>query len=92
MQKTPYVFPVVGGRKIEHMLANIEALSVALTPAHIKQIEDATPFDLGFPHTICGDGTALPFLLTRTTNFDKVPVQQALRPTVAGETKLPSFN
>lgn len=24
MQKTPYVFPIIGGRKTEHLLANIE--------------------------------------------------------------------
>lgn len=49
LQKTPYVFPIVGGRKVEHLLANIEALSVVLAPEHIKQIEDAVPFDVGFP-------------------------------------------
>lgn len=49
LQKTPYVFPIVGGRKVEHLLANIEALSVALADDHIKQIEDAVPFDVGFP-------------------------------------------
>ncbi|PBK99004.1 hypothetical protein ARMGADRAFT_1124135 [Armillaria gallica] len=24
--KTPYVFPIIGGRKVEHLKANIEAL------------------------------------------------------------------
>ncbi|PWY90872.1 hypothetical protein BO70DRAFT_376695 [Aspergillus heteromorphus CBS 117.55] len=33
MQKTPYFFPVVGGgRKVEHLRANVEALSLELTP------------------------------------------------------------
>ena len=50
MQKTAFVFPIIGGRKIEHLLANIEALSVALTDAHLKKIEAAAPFDPGFPH------------------------------------------
>lgn len=49
LQKTPYVFPIVGGRKVEHLHANIEALSVVLTPEHIKQIEGVVPFDVGFP-------------------------------------------
>lgn len=49
LQKTPYVFPIVGGRKVEHLLANIEALSVVLAPEHIKQIEGVVPFDVGFP-------------------------------------------
>ena len=47
MQKTPYVFPVIGGRKIEHLHANIAALSIALTDEHIKRIEAASPFDKG---------------------------------------------
>ncbi len=49
MQKVPYVFPIIGGRKVEHLHANIEALNIALTPEHIKRIEGAVPFDLGFP-------------------------------------------
>ena len=49
MHKTPYVFPIVGGRKIEHLQANIEALSLALTPEEVQEIEDAYPFELGFP-------------------------------------------
>ena len=49
MQKVPYVFPLVGGRKVEHLEANIEALSVALSEEHIKFIESILPFDPGFP-------------------------------------------
>ncbi|KAI0088545.1 aryl-alcohol dehydrogenase [Irpex rosettiformis] len=49
MHKSPYAFPVVGGRKIEHLHANLEALDINLTDEHIKQIEDALPFEIGFP-------------------------------------------
>jgi aryl-alcohol dehydrogenase-like predicted oxidoreductase len=52
LQKTPYVFPIIGGRKVEHMLANIEALSISLTPEQISFIENVIPFNLGFPHAI----------------------------------------
>ncbi len=52
MQKTPYVFPIVGGRKVEHLHGNIEALDITLTEEHVKQIEEAVPFNLGFPYTI----------------------------------------
>ena len=45
MQKAPYVFPLVGGRKIEHLTANIDALKVRLTDEHIKAIEEAKPFE-----------------------------------------------
>ena len=49
MHKAPYVFPVIGGRKVEHLKGNIEALRVELTEEEIKEIEEAVPFDPGFP-------------------------------------------
>lgn len=49
MHKAPYVFPIVGGRKVEHLKGNIEALSVELTEEEIIEIDDAEPFDIGFP-------------------------------------------
>lgn len=52
MHKAPFMFPIVGGRKVEHMLANIEALNISLTPTQIKYIESALPFDLGFPSNL----------------------------------------
>ena len=52
MQKVPYVFPIVGGRKVEHLHANLQALDVALTQAHVKKIEGAVPFDMGFPYSM----------------------------------------
>ena len=50
MQKTPYVFPIIGGRKVEHLMDNIEALDISLTTEQIKCLEEVIPFDLGFPH------------------------------------------
>ena len=49
LQKTPYVFPIIGGRKVEHLHANIEALSIALSPEQIAYLEGILPFDIGFP-------------------------------------------
>ena len=49
MQKVPYVFPIIGGRKVEHLYSNIEALEIVLTEEHIATIESAVPFDHGFP-------------------------------------------
>ncbi|GME23406.1 Aldo/keto reductase [Neofusicoccum parvum] len=51
LQKTPYVFPIVGGRKVEHIKGNIESLSVSLTEEEIQKVEAAYEFDPGFPHT-----------------------------------------
>jgi hypothetical protein len=51
MHKTPYVFPIVGGRKIQHLKSNIEALGLSLTPEEIREIDNAYGFDMGFPHS-----------------------------------------
>jgi aryl-alcohol dehydrogenase-like predicted oxidoreductase len=37
MQKTPYVFPIVGGRKIDHLKGNIEGLSLHLSDEEIME-------------------------------------------------------
>ena len=51
MHKAPDVFPVVEGRKIEHLKENIEALNIHLSDMEIKEIEDASePFKMGFLH------------------------------------------
>ncbi|KAI0066964.1 Aldo/keto reductase [Artomyces pyxidatus] len=80
LHKTPYVFPIVGGRKVEQLRENIVALDIALTPAHIKHIEDATPFDYGFPYSIVGDGTTDGFIAKTVAHFDRVPVPQVITP------------
>ena len=49
MHKTTHVFPIVGGRKVEHLEANIAALDIALSPEQIAYLEAALPFDAGFP-------------------------------------------
>ena len=49
MQKAPYVFPVIGGRKVEHLLANLEALEISLTSEHIAFLDGILPFRKGFP-------------------------------------------
>ncbi len=49
MHKSPYVFPIVGGRKVDHLKGNIAALGLELSAEDIAEIEGATPFDPGFP-------------------------------------------
>ncbi|KAL1954755.1 hypothetical protein VTO42DRAFT_755 [Malbranchea cinnamomea] len=51
MQKAPYVFPIVGARRVEHIKGIIPAVRIALTDDEIKKIESAYFFDPGFPHT-----------------------------------------
>ena len=55
MQKTSHVFPLVGGRKVEHLYENIRALSIQLTDDQVKYIESVKPFDVGFPLDFIGD-------------------------------------
>lgn len=50
LQKQPHVFPCIGGRKVEQLKANIDALNIILTEEHFKEIEGVAPFDVGFPH------------------------------------------
>ena len=47
--KSPYVFPIVGGRKVAHLKGNIEALSIELSDEELDEIDSAAPFDHGFP-------------------------------------------
>ncbi|OSX56768.1 hypothetical protein POSPLADRAFT_1062247 [Postia placenta MAD-698-R-SB12] len=80
MQKTPYVFPIVGGRKVEHLMDNIAALDIALSPAQIAHLEDVLPFDVGFPTSMIGDGPEFIAMYKASGHFDKWPTQQAIRP------------
>jgi aryl-alcohol dehydrogenase-like predicted oxidoreductase len=54
MAKAPYVFPVVGGRKIEHLQDNIRALDIQLTQAQIDFLESVKPLNAGYPTDYIG--------------------------------------
>ena len=43
-----YVFPILGGRKVEHLLANLEALDISISDEQIKCLESIISFDVGF--------------------------------------------
>lgn len=57
--KAKNVFPLIGGRKVEHLKQNIEALSIKLTEKQIEYLESATSFDLGFPYDLIGQDPAV---------------------------------
>lgn len=63
MQKTPFVFPIIGGRKVEHLQQNVEGLKIALSDEQIKEIEETLPFDPGFPNIMIVSG---PFICQRS--------------------------
>ncbi|KAF4307055.1 Aldo/keto reductase [Botryosphaeria dothidea] len=93
IQKTPYVFPIVGGRKVEHIQGSIEALGVTLTDTEIERVESAYDFDPGFPHTFLSGtmfkddakpkgayGPEDVWLTKSSGNYDWVEPPKALRP------------
>jgi diketogulonate reductase-like aldo/keto reductase len=85
MHKTPYVFPIIGQRKVEHLKANIDALSVELSEEELSEIDSAAPFDIGFPMNFIfrdykSTNTAADVFLTQlATHIDALPHQPVVR-------------
>ncbi|KAI1820824.1 aldo/keto reductase [Xylaria intraflava] len=85
MHKTPYVFPIIGGRTVEHLKANVEALKISLSAEDIQEIEGAAPFDYGFPNTMLHGQMAPPhpgsvWLLNMGGTTDYVPESKPITP------------
>lgn len=55
MAKTTNVFPIIGGRKVEYLHENIQALKIRLTPEQIAYLENSSPLDIGFPTNFIGE-------------------------------------
>lgn len=88
MHKTPNVFPIVGQRKIEHLKANIDALSIRLSQEDLEEIDQAVEFDPGFPMSMIFRGSAYTTSLTASdvgltkmsAHIDAPPKQLPVRP------------
>jgi hypothetical protein len=86
MHKAPHVFPVLGGRKIAHLKANIEALSLRLSPQDIEDVEKGYDFDIGFPHDCINMAKTAPqgpqdaTILTSLGYFDYTQGPQPIKP------------
>lgn len=80
LHKSPYVFPICGGRKIEHLKANIEALALELSDDDMNEIEAAVPFDLGFPITLTGTTADEHKLMNTRGNFAYVKSPRPISP------------
>ncbi|KAJ4196221.1 aryl-alcohol dehydrogenase [Fusarium falciforme] len=52
--KANNVFAMVGGRKVEHLKDNIEALSIKLTEEQVEFLESVKTLDIGFPNDFIG--------------------------------------
>jgi len=80
MHKTPYVFPIIGGRKIEHLMDNIKALDISLSDEQIAYIESILPFEIGFPGWFIGDGSKPPPIMANAAVYDRVKPIAPIRP------------
>lgn len=78
MAKQPYIFPIVGIRKVEHLKDNIEGLAIRLTKEEIKEIEEAYEFKPGFPHDFIGQHPSQNWLLQMVGHYDWVEDQKSL--------------
>ncbi|KAL4937481.1 hypothetical protein BDV06DRAFT_232539 [Aspergillus oleicola] len=76
MAKAPNVFPLVGGRKVEYLQDNMQALKLRLTEKQIEFLESQAPFDIGFPGNFIGPDPKVTgkasFLLAANANYDFV--------------------
>ncbi|EJT97331.1 Aldo/keto reductase [Dacryopinax primogenitus] len=85
LHKQPYVFPIIGGKKISHLKENIKALSIRLTREQIDLLDAAIPFDIGFPQSFLGgdpamsaDGKSTNFILNVGGDLTWVKAPQAI--------------
>ncbi|KAF4610294.1 hypothetical protein D9613_010351 [Agrocybe pediades] len=80
LHKATYVFPIVGGRKVEHLNANLEALEISISPEQIKYIESLVEFDPGFPHNLTGDGSNTSAYFSMAGTVEDRPVARPVPP------------
>jgi aryl-alcohol dehydrogenase-like predicted oxidoreductase len=49
-QKAPCVVPIIGARKHEQLVDNLDAAGLTLSAEHQKRLDDVSAITLGFPH------------------------------------------
>ncbi|KAF5350415.1 hypothetical protein D9758_012469 [Tetrapyrgos nigripes] len=81
MQKTPYVFPIIGCSNVEGLKQNLEGLKISLSPKQIQFIENEGPkFDVGFPHSLTCDGSQTSWMVHMAGQTQCVALPTAIRP------------
>jgi len=78
LAKTPYVFPILGGRKVSQLEDNIKGLEVKLTDADLKVLEEASPLARPFPYDMIGTKQGESFILAATARHDWVAEPHAI--------------
>jgi len=84
LQRTPYVFPIIGGRKVSHLMDNIRGLEIDLSEEQVKFLESQVPFDIGFPMNFIGDdphrsGETQGMLMKNSVNMKWVKEKKAIQ-------------
>ncbi len=51
LQKPGVVSPILGARTVKHLEDNLECLDFMLSPEQMKDLDNLSEIDLGFPHT-----------------------------------------
>ncbi|KAJ7233723.1 aryl-alcohol dehydrogenase, partial [Mycena haematopus] len=81
LHKAPFVFPIVGARNPEQLMANIEALDIVLTDEHLTYIDGILPFDKGNLIKYIGEYGTYPRVLAYHSTFDHQPLLRPIGPT-----------
>jgi aryl-alcohol dehydrogenase-like predicted oxidoreductase len=78
--KEPYVFPILGARKLEQIQGSVEALTnVSLSSEEVKELEESNPLDLGFPYDLIGQTAETNNILHRAAKYSFVAKPQPIQ-------------
>ncbi|KAJ7766181.1 aryl-alcohol dehydrogenase [Mycena metata] len=80
LHKAPFVYPIIGGRNVEQLVANIEALDISLNEEQMSYIDGILPFEAGFPNNFIGEYGEYPAILARYSTFDSQPLLRPVGP------------
>jgi aryl-alcohol dehydrogenase-like predicted oxidoreductase len=61
MTRSPAVHPILGVRRIDQLQDNLQALDIRLPPESVAQLNEATGFEIGFPHDFIAEMQAFVF-------------------------------
>jgi aryl-alcohol dehydrogenase-like predicted oxidoreductase len=64
---TRHVVPIIGPRTHEQLVDNLSAVGIVLDAAHLRQLDEASAFELGYPHDLlAGQRSKLGFMDAQT--------------------------
>ncbi|KAI7301951.1 putative aryl-alcohol dehydrogenase, partial [Hortaea werneckii] len=82
LSQAPNVFPIVGGRKVEHLMDNIQALKLKLSDKQVEKLQAVAPQTPEFPMNFIGQDphiTGQPsFLVNSTARMAYVQAPKAI--------------